>query len=243
MPGNRMLCLCMAALLAVPCPASAGGTDSDPDRGADLPLVTMPASAKPGKGELPPEKEADASQDNTAPAPDKDTAGTKADADKPSATDPEKPGQEDSKVKTPDSPISPDVSARSDADRTEVEQGSVADFTALRTKLERLKLQVAIEEQERRLNKTGKAAAPKRGTSGFAQSPDVVVSRPAPARPRVVSIQGVDGRLTATLYRAGTGFLDVRAGDRAMGGRVVSVGPDRVVMRLGGRNVTLGFRE
>ena len=53
---------------------------------------------------------------------------------------------------------------------------------------------------------------------------------PSPSRPTVVSIQGVDGKLSATL-RSGGKLVTVRAGQKVAGGTVTAVSRDRVTMR------------
>ncbi|NDV26917.1 hypothetical protein [Desulfovibrio sp. JC010] len=63
-----------------------------------------------------------------------------------------------------------------------------------------------------------------------------------PAWPKVVSIQGVDGRLSATLSSS-AGIETVRVGNTAGPGKVVSITPNKVLVRTNGKNVALKFKE
>ena len=122
--------------------------------------------------------------------------------------------------------------------------GTLEEFTLLRTELERVRLLVAIKEEGRRLKELSLPVLPgvpgQSGTAGVA--PVARKPRPKP-RPKVISIQGVEGDLCATVHQPGVGVVDVRAGDRLGGGKVESITLNRVVVRYGAKKRTLGFKE
>ena len=65
--------------------------------------------------------------------------------------------------------------------------------------------------------------------------------RKAP-RPKVLAVQGIGGKLSAVLL-AGNGFLTVYEGDKVGTGTVLSITPDRVVVRYGRTETLLSFAE
>lgn len=128
--------------------------------------------------------------------------------------------------------------------------GTVDDFSALRTDLERMKLEVAIAEQRQKLLeiRSGKVnsagiPAPSLFPGQVTPAASVPVRKSAPAKPKVISIQGKAGNLRATVKQPGAGLLDVAVGDRVGRGEVVEISPAGVVVSYGGRKTVLGFQE
>lgn len=93
--------------------------------------------------------------------------------------------------------------------------GTVQKIGELQGALEIGKLQVAVEEQKNRLKEL-------RGTATPAETPaSAAAAAPAaPKRERVISVEGVDGHLTARLETP-WGPQTVKAGDRYKGGGTV----------------------
>lgn len=156
----------------------------------------------------------------------------------------------------PGTPLSPQVPPTSDVGKsTEVRPlpmpkvpvaGNLGTITDLRAQLEEKRIRQALHEIDVKL-----AGAAQASSSGVAVlTPDALARmvtpeisltpEPAPgdstaSRPVVVSVQGVDGQLSATLRSNGQ-LLTLRAGQKFPGGTVTNVSRDRVTIR-GARGV------
>ena len=115
---------------------------------------------------------------------------------------------------------------------------TISDVNYMRNLIEYKKLQVALAKQNKELIELTTPVLP-------AVMPKTKASskrRCNPAWPKVVSIQGVDGRLSATLSSS-AGLETVQVGDKAGPGKIVSITPRKVLARANGRNIALKFKE
>ncbi|MBI9112345.1 hypothetical protein [Maridesulfovibrio ferrireducens] len=112
-------------------------------------------------------------------------------------------------------------------------------FTSLRSHLELKKLEVAIAEQEQKLIKLH---TPDPAVIKAIQQTPAKKKQYRPVWPKIVSIQGVDGRLSATLSSS-AGVQTVKTGSNAGPGKVSSITPSTVLIRFNGKNVPLKFKE
>ncbi|WP_031480030.1 hypothetical protein [Maridesulfovibrio frigidus] len=112
-------------------------------------------------------------------------------------------------------------------------------FTSLRSDLELLKLQVSIAEQNQKLIKLH---TPDPAVIKAIQQKPAKKKQYRPVWPKIVSIQGVDGRLSATLSSS-AGVQTVKTGSNAGPGKVASITPSTVLIRFNGKNVPLKFKE
>jgi len=112
-------------------------------------------------------------------------------------------------------------------------------FTSLRSELEMKKLEVAIAEQNKKLIELH---TPNPAVVKAIQQKPAGKRHYRPVWPKIVSIQGVDGRLSATLSSS-DGVQTVKAGSNAGPGKVVSITPTNVLIRFNGKNVPLKFKE
>jgi len=115
---------------------------------------------------------------------------------------------------------------------------TISDVNYMRNLIEYKKLQVALAKQNKELIELTTPVLP-------AVMPKTKASskrRCNPAWPKVVSIQGVDGRLSATLSSS-AGLETVQVGDKAGPGKIVSITPRKVLARANGKNIALKFKE
>ncbi len=112
-------------------------------------------------------------------------------------------------------------------------------FTSLRSDLELLKLQVSIAEQNQKLIKLH---TPDPAVIKAIQQKPAKKKQYRPVWPKIVSIQGVDGRLSATISSS-AGVQTVKTGSNAGPGKVASITPSTVLIRFNGKNVPLKFKE
>lgn len=116
---------------------------------------------------------------------------------------------------------------------------SIGDVNNMRSLIEFKKLQVALaKENKKLLELTVPVPVPTKASS----SKSAAKKKHRPTWPKVVSIQGVDGRLSATLSSS-AGIETVRVGNNAGPGKVVSITPNKVLVRSGGKNIALKFKE
>lgn len=116
---------------------------------------------------------------------------------------------------------------------------SISDLNYLRSLIEARKLQVSLAKEE---NKLRELHTPDPALTKALLKKPAQKEKCRPAWPQVVSIQGVDGRLSATLSSP-AGFETVRIGNSAGPGKVVSITPSKVLVRFKGRNIPLKFKE
>lgn len=117
--------------------------------------------------------------------------------------------------------------------------GNLAVITKLRAQLEELRIQSAIaQEQEKILPKSAVAVS---SPPPLAEVARPSVDPPRKSSPVVVSVQGVDGRSTATVRLASGELVSVRPGDRFNGGVVGVVNRTGVTIRRAGASSTLAF--
>lgn len=120
--------------------------------------------------------------------------------------------------------------------------GNLDRMTALRADLEEVRLQVAIEQERQKL--LPKLPAPVAQPQAQLKLPSPQKPEPIkrePTSPVVVSIQGVDGRSSATIRAVNGKLVTVRSGDRFGGGVIASVGRGGVVIRHGKTSTVLSF--
>ncbi|TIH11254.1 hypothetical protein D0S45_20225 [Marinifilum sp. JC120] len=116
---------------------------------------------------------------------------------------------------------------------------SISDVNYMRSLIEYRKLQVKLAKEEKDLLElTVPVPVPSKASS----SKSAAKKKHCPTWPKVVSIQGVDGRLSATLSSP-AGIETVRVGNNAGPGKVVSITPNKVLVRSGGKNIALKFKE
>lgn len=134
-----------------------------------------------------------------------------------------------------------------------VESGVMRRLTQLQSMLEQKKLEVAIEKENQKLRELQTPPAPVVVPQPVVQPEPVLpdlpeigssLSKPKRKRPDfyVVSIQGLDGNLSATVGTP-SGTRTVRAGDKIGGKRVENISVNGVTIRSGGRSETLAFEE
>jgi hypothetical protein len=112
----------------------------------------------------------------------------------------------------------------------------------LRTSLEIRKLQVALSTQDKLLREALMPTTTKLLNISKKSKPvNSQKTRKAP-HPKVVAVQGVGGKLSAVLS-TGNGILTVYEGDKVGTGTVVSIAPDRVMVRYGKAKTFLNFAE
>lgn len=127
-------------------------------------------------------------------------------------------------------------------------QGSLGQMAKLRAELEQLKLQVHIEEVRQRLNQLKGQSAPPLPAPSLEFPP---IGLPAPAAPasepprsplRLLSIQSLNGKYTATVG-TDSGPRVVRVNETVEGYRVVSISRNSVVINRGKGNEMLSIYE
>ncbi|TIH11256.1 hypothetical protein D0S45_20215 [Marinifilum sp. JC120] len=116
---------------------------------------------------------------------------------------------------------------------------SISDVNYMRSLIEYRKLQVKLAKEEKDLLEL---TVPDPVPTKSPNSKSTAKKKSRSAWPKVVSIQGVDGRLSATLSSS-AGIETVRVGNNAGPGKVVSITPNKVLVRSGGKNVALKFKE
>ena len=144
---------------------------------------------------------------------------------------------------TPDAPIEAGMGA------LPITAGNLGKISELRNTLEEETLEVQIEEKrarKRELTRSGSVPAP---TLSLPSLTPPAAPSPAPAagpRPtgsgglRVISVQGVGGKLSATV-RTGSGQTVVRKGSRLGDSVVTEISRQGVTIRRGGKTSTLPF--
>ncbi|WP_319764085.1 type IV pilus biogenesis protein PilP [Maridesulfovibrio sp.] len=116
---------------------------------------------------------------------------------------------------------------------------SLGDANYLRSLIAYKKLQVALaKENKKLLELTAPVPTPTEPLS----SKSTTKKKHRPTWPKIVSIQGVDGRLSATLSSS-AGIETVRVGSNAGPGKVISITPNKVLVRSSGKNIALKFKE
>jgi type IV pilus biogenesis protein PilP len=110
-------------------------------------------------------------------------------------------------------------------------------LTALRAQLAELKIQAEIEEQQARINKAKERVTPPVPELPVLKLPEIV---PLVHRDLVVAVQGIDGRMSASI-RTRNGVVTVRPGQSFGGGVIESISRDGVVLRQGRSVKTLPF--
>jgi len=116
------------------------------------------------------------------------------------------------------------------------EAGNLGLITALRARLEQLKVESEIAKLEETLPK-------KNEVSKALVLPEEKVSaalKPKEAPPVVVSVQGVDGKLSATVRYAGK-LISLRPGDHFQNGVVSAVNRSEVLIKNGSNTSSLEF--
>ncbi|WP_157137646.1 type IV pilus biogenesis protein PilP [Solidesulfovibrio carbinoliphilus] len=118
-------------------------------------------------------------------------------------------------------------------------------MTELRATLDEVKLRVAIEQEREKLAPKLPVAVPQAKTP---QTPIMLPPEPpkAPATPKketpvVVSMQGMDGRTSATIRGSSGRLQTVRPGDPFEGGVVNTITREGVLVRRGNTSTTLTF--
>ena len=124
--------------------------------------------------------------------------------------------------------------------------GNLGKISELRNTLEEETLEVQIEEKrarKRELTRSGSVPAP---TLSLPSLTPPASPSPAPAVPRaasslmVISVQGVGGRLSATV-RTGSGQVVVHKGSRLGEAVVTDISRQAVTIRRGGKTSALPF--
>ncbi|NDV23125.1 type IV pilus biogenesis protein PilP [Desulfovibrio sp. JC022] len=118
---------------------------------------------------------------------------------------------------------------------------SLEGLSALHSQLDVLNMQVKIAEKQKKLRELTMPIIPVLPPSSAAPK-TAVKKKSRPVWPKIVSIQGVDGRLSATLISR-DGLQTVTEGAIAGVGRVESITPQSVVIRHNGKNIPLKFEE
>ncbi|WP_319779096.1 hypothetical protein [Maridesulfovibrio sp.] len=116
---------------------------------------------------------------------------------------------------------------------------SIGDVNYMRSLIEYRKLQVKLAKEEKELLEL---SIPDPALTTPKKQKETPKKRKGPAWPKVVSIQGVDGRLSATLSSF-AGIETVKVGSNAGPGKVVSITPNKVLVRANGKNIALKFKE
>jgi|GEM_PF-4542124 hypothetical protein len=116
---------------------------------------------------------------------------------------------------------------------------SIGDVNYMRSLIEFKKLEVALAKENKKLLEL---TVPVPVPSKASNAKSTAKKKRRQAWPKVVSIQGVDGRLSATLSSS-AGIETVRVGNNAGLGKVVSITPNKVLVRSGGKNIALKFKE
>lgn len=141
-------------------------------------------------------------------------------------------------AQTPEQPAFPDS----------FPQGSLGQMAKLRAELEQLKMQVHIEEVRQRLNQLKGQSGPPLPAPSLEFPP---IGLPAPAAPasepprsalRLLSIQSLNGKYTATVG-TDSGPRVVRVNETVDGYRVVSISRNSVVINRGKGNEMLSIYE
>ncbi|WP_027191466.1 type IV pilus biogenesis protein PilP [Fundidesulfovibrio putealis] len=120
--------------------------------------------------------------------------------------------------------------------------GNLGVITTLRAQLEEMRIQAAIAQEREKIQP--KAAPVQPQAIALPELPkSTLVPKAKDASPVVVSIQGVDGRSTATV-RLGSGQLvSLRPGDRFSGGVVSAIDRRGVSIRRGHTSTILAFEQ
>ncbi|CCO24024.1 type IV pilus biogenesis protein PilP [Maridesulfovibrio hydrothermalis] len=114
-------------------------------------------------------------------------------------------------------------------------------LTSMRALIEARKLEVALAKEDKKLRELF-APDPALIKASQKEKKQSKKRKSRPVWPRIISIQGVDGRLSATLLSS-AGVETVERGDKAGPGKVVSITPSKVLVRFNGRNIPLKFKE
>ncbi|NDV28946.1 type IV pilus biogenesis protein PilP [Desulfovibrio sp. JC010] len=118
---------------------------------------------------------------------------------------------------------------------------SLEGLSALHSQLDVLNVQVKIAEKQKKLRELTMPIIPVLPPASAA--PKTAVKKTSrPVWPKIVSIQGVDGRLSATLVSR-DGVQTVSEGASVGIGRVDVITPQSVLVRHNGKNIPLKFVE
>ena len=155
-----------------------------------------------------------------------------------------------------DAAATPDAPTEAGMGALPITAGNLGKISELRNTLEEETLEVQIEEKrarKRELTRSGSVPAPTLSlpslTPPAAPSPAPAAPSPAPAagpRPagssglRVISVQGVGGKLSATI-RTGSGQTVVHKGSRLGDSVVTEISRQGVTIRRGGKTSALPF--
>lgn len=118
---------------------------------------------------------------------------------------------------------------------------SLEGLSALHSQLDVLNMQVKIAEKQKKLRELTKPIIPVLPPAS-AKPKAAVKKKSRPVWPKVISIQGVDGRLSATLVSR-DGVQTVTEGATVGAGRVNSITSQSVVVRHNGKKIPLKFME
>ncbi|NDV24848.1 type IV pilus biogenesis protein PilP [Desulfovibrio sp. JC022] len=118
---------------------------------------------------------------------------------------------------------------------------SLEGLSALHSQLDVLNVQVNIAERQKKLRELTMPVIPVLPPAST--KPKAAAKKKSrPVWPKVISIQGVDGRLSATLVSR-DGVQTVTEGEKVGTGRVDSITSKSVVVRYNGKNIPLKFKE
>lgn len=118
---------------------------------------------------------------------------------------------------------------------------SLEGLSALHSQLDVLNVQVKIAERQKKLRELTMPILPVLPPAST-KSKATVKKKGRTVWPKIVSIQGVDGRLSATLVSR-DGMQTVTEGATVGAGRVETVTPQSVVIRHNGKDIPLKFTE
>lgn len=177
------------------------------------------------------------------PLPQSSPKAPKSPAVKP-GKDASTPSPLETQIKTPESstPNNAQGEAVSKADPPVPVAGNLGVITTLRAQLEEMRIQAAIAQEREKLQP--KAAPVQSQAIALPELPrSTLAPKAKEASPVVVSIQGVDGRSTATI-RLGSGQLvSLKPGDRFAGGVVSAIDRRGVSIRRGHTSTVLAFEQ
>lgn len=142
-------------------------------------------------------------------------------------------------------PTSTEAKAEAKADALFPESfyaGSLGQMAQLRAELEQLKMQVTIEETRARLHQIRGTPAPIGDKMPSLEFPPIGLPGRSSASLRILSIQSVHGKYTATVATP-SGTQVVKVEDAVGGGRVVSITRNSVIISRGQGNETLTLQD
>lgn len=124
--------------------------------------------------------------------------------------------------------------------------GNLAQITALRAKLDQVKVEAAISQELEKIQPKVLPTAPPQSPATPTPAPQLQLRLSEPtaphASPAVVSVQGLDGHASATIRTDGKTVV-VRPGDRFNGGIVKTVSRSGVTIQRGKSTTNLTFED